>query len=40
MGRKKVRNSYPLEFKKKAVMMTTKEDVSVAEAADKVDPAI
>ncbi len=34
MGRKKARNSYPLEFKKKAVLMTTKEGVTVSEVAD------
>jgi transposase len=34
MGRKKVRNSYPLEFKKKAVMMTTKEDGTVSDVAE------
>lgn len=36
MGKKKTRNSYPLEFKKKAVLMTTEEGVSVSEVADQL----
>lgn len=37
MSKKKVRKSYPLEFKKKAIMLTTQEGVSVAEVAEELD---
>jgi len=36
MGRKKVRKSYPLEFKKKAVAMSQKEGITVGEVADEL----
>lgn len=36
MARKKIRKSYPLDFKKKAVMMTMKEGISVGDVADEL----
>ena len=37
MTKKKARKSYPLEFKKKAVTLTTQEGVSVTEVAEQLD---
>lgn len=36
MARKKVRRSYPLDFKKKAVLMTMKEGITVGDVADEL----
>jgi transposase len=36
MAKKKVRKHYPLDFKKKAVLMTTKEGITVGEVADEL----
>ena len=36
MGKKKPRNSYSEEFKKKAVLLTEQEGVSVGEVADQL----
>ena len=36
MGKKKTRNSYPDEFKRKAVLMTTEEGMTVGEVADQL----
>ena len=36
MGRKKIRKSYPLDFKKKAVAMSMKDGITVNEVADEL----
>lgn len=36
MARKKTRKSYPLEFKKRAVLMTQKEGITVGDVADEL----
>ena len=36
MSKKQSRKSYPLEFKKKAVMMTTKEGITINDVADEL----
>lgn len=36
MPKKNTRKSYPLEFKKKAVLMTAKEGITIAEVADQL----
>ena len=36
MGRKKIRKSYPLDFKKKAVAMSMKDGITLNEVADEL----